>query len=982
MLIKNISPSSITANIFFVLMAALLFSLPGRAVAFQNEVENIKDNAQSKIYLPMVVQKEDNIVIPNVPGNLGTYDKFELLFDVETSARNPSLPFDSNPPAGIPAGIGVSVDVLFTYDNWQTTIVQPAFYYQPYKHSIAGGKDHFVPDGGPKWAVRFTPQQAGEWQYRIRIQDSTGTRYNPAEGKPALTFNVSGQSSKVSTSRGFLRVSPADPRYFEFQDGTPFVGMGFNEGFETTTKVETKMKAFEANKMNFIRTWLSGAGINGSQWSGWASHHLSMDGYIPGVSLDIHNTYNGADVAYRLDNTNPCLFGDFWQKGIAVEPNTNYSIWARVKASDISGPSSSGDYGFVIKAAGWQGTDCNKSGGTFITPFIKGSTDWIEVVGSYRTGSTQQWLDFLYLALQNASGGKAYIDEVRVWKTDDPYKVNILREPNANSHMYFSQINSAQWDKFIQYAEDHGVYLKLVIDEKNEWIRNRISSDGTMVEKAGNDKFYAAPGTKARWLQEAWWRYLIARWGYSTAIHSFEYVNEGDPYDGRHHEAANTMARYFKEHDPSRHMVTTSFWAAFPNKEVWLNPKYSDIAYADIHAYISTGWGLYPNHWSPERRETRSEYIRSGNGSAIIKANDSFSERIWVRGMMIQGKGEWIVRYWMKAENFAASCSSGSSGGMQRVRWELDGGAKEGVVPANIQGSTSICTSPGGSYDWRMFRSDQDKDGAAVVESTRLILTDDLPHEFWIGIENSSGSGGTAWIDDIELVSPWGQVQRVVGDFDLTPMDDDTAWYNYAYGNVWGGRSLLGARKPLVRGETGIDFPDRQDWNRDLTKDTNGIWLHNNIWGQVNAGGMYELMWWSTETIPESIYYHFRNFRNFMEDIPLSNGKYFEAATNTSNRSLRAWGQRDDSSGRMHIWIQNTQHTWKRVVNGDSISAVGGSITILNVPQGQYRVDWWDPYKTSDPIFRTDTVQANGSLKLDLPFELSKDLAVKITRQP
>jgi hypothetical protein len=975
-----------------VLLLALIISsvgyIPGLASTNQDETV---DNSSRKIYLP-VVNRSELQTAPSVPppgpppGEIARNEKFEMFFNVQTSAANLNLPFDPNPPPGLKAGLGVTVDVLFSSNNWQTTLVQPAFFYQPYEHSVQGSKDHFVPNDRPRWAVRFTPQQTGTWQYRIRVQDADGIRYTPAMNESAPSFSVSTESNNPNIRRGFLNVSPTDRRYFEFQDGTPFVGMGFNEGFETTAKVAQKMTSFKANKLNFIRTWMSGAGINGSQWTSWASHHIGNDGYIPGVSFDISNTYNGADLSLKLGSSNPCLYSDFWQKSIPVLPDTNYSVWARVKLNDVRGPATSGDYGFVIKQGGWLGTDCNKSGGKLITSFVQGNTDWIEVSGSYKTGSSQLWLDYLYLAMQNTNGGNVYIDEVRVWRTDDPHKVNILREPNANSHMYFDPMNSAMWDKVVEYAEQHGVYLKIVIDEKNEWIRNRLTPDGKISDKAANDNFYAAPGTKSRWLQEAWWRYIIARWGYSPAIFSFEYVNEGDPYNGRHHEAANSMARYFKQNDPNRHMVSTSFWAGFPNKEFWINPKYSDIAYADIHAYISTGWGLYPNHWSSERQESRSEHIRTGNGSAIIRANDSFNERLWIRGMVLQGAGEWIIRYHMKADNFSANCSSGS-GGMQRVRWMLDGGSgsssgREGIVPASPDGSTSRCTSPGGSYDWKQFRSDRDKDGNPLPESVRLIITDNNPHDFWLGIENSRGSSGTAWIDDIEVVSPWGNVLRVVGEFDKTPMDEDTAWYNYAYGNVWGGRSPVGARKPLIRGESGVDFPDRQDWNRDLLKDTDGIWLHNNVWGQMNAGGMYELFWWSSETIPERIYYHFLNFRNFMEDIPLSNGHYVEAVAKTSRSDLRVWGQRDNHNGSMHLWVQNTQHTWKKVINGSSISAIEGNFTIADVPAGSYRVEWWDPYKTSNPIIRTDTISSDGSLRINLPFALSKDLALKIQRLP
>jgi hypothetical protein len=951
--------------------------------AAQDE-EAAQTSSGSQIFLPVVgrAQARFDIITPQI----GVFDKFEFQFDISTSAANPSLPYDPNPPPGIQPGIGVNVDVLFSYDNWQTAIVQPAFLNQGYRHSVQNSKDHFIPEGSPRWTVRFTPQRAGNWQYRVRVEDSGGVRHHPDLISSAYTLSVAEQTNSRYARNGFLRVSTRDPRYFEFQDGTPFIGVGFNEGFSTTSKVSQSMKAWEENKMNFIRVWMSGSGINGSQWTSWASHHVGNDGYIPGVSLDIHNTYKGSDVSLRLSNNNPCLYGDFWQNGIPVQPNTNYTVWARVKLNNVTGPAASGDYGFVIKQAGWLGKDCAKGGGGVITPFTRGSTDWIEVSGTYQTGSTQHWLDNLYLTMQNARDGNVYIDEVRVYRTDDPHRVNILREPYANSHLYFDPMNSALWDKFIETAERHGVYLKLVIDEKNEWIRNRIDSNGKIVERASNDNFYASPGTKGRWLQEAWWRYIIARWGYSTSIHSFEYINEGDPYNGRHHEAANAMGRYFRENNPSRHMVTTSFWSAFPNKEVWSNPNYQYLDYASIHAYISTGWGLTPNLLHSHRVETNPAHIRFGNGSARIAGTDNDSQGIAPRGLVIQGQGEWIIRYWMKAESFSANCQHGSSGGMQRVRWSIDGGkfsgGKEGIVPGEREGKDFICTSPAGTFDWRQFTSDKDRNGNQIPAEYRLIINDDKPHELSIRIENNWGRGGTAWIDGIELVSPSGEVADVLGYFDNTPMDADTAWYNYAYGKIFGGGSLVGARKPLVRGETGIDYEHMQDWNRDLLKDTDGIWIHNNIWGQINPGGMYDLFWWSSETIRPDIYYHFQTFRNFMADIPLSNGHYYGVSAQTSNSNLRAWGQRDDHKGRMHLWLQNTQHTWKRVVNGPAISAISGTVTIQNVPSGQYKVEWWDTYKTSNPIFRTETLNSNGNLTLTLPQALSKDVAVKIQRVP
>ncbi len=430
------------------------------------------------LWLPIISgktsAKESGQTVNNleiVTKEIARYEKFEVHFDTTTVATDPSLPFAPNPPAGLQPGIGVSVDGLFSSDNWQTTIVQPGFLLQPYSYSVENDRDHFIPNGAPRWAVRFAPQKAGNWSFRVRVQDTSGIRYYPSLNQNALMFPVKETSSNPYTQKGFLKVSPNDPRYFEFEDGSPFTGVGFNDGFDQSAQVEQKMQTYEANKIDFLRVWLGGASINGSQWTSWATSYLPNDGYLPGVSFDTQNTYNNADVAFKLNSENPCLYSDFWQGGIPAEPNTTYKISARIKLINVTGNTGSSDDGFVIKQAGWLEKNCTQANnGTLITTPKTGSSDWTIVQGNYTTGNDQYWLDNLYLALQNTSSGEVDIDEVKVWRSDDPNQVNLLREPNANSHMYFDPMNAAMWDRFIELAEKHGVYLKIVVDEKNEWI--------------------------------------------------------------------------------------------------------------------------------------------------------------------------------------------------------------------------------------------------------------------------------------------------------------------------------------------------------------------------------------------------------------------------------------------------------------------------------------------------------------------------------
>jgi hypothetical protein len=644
-----------------------------------------------------------------------------------------------------------------------------------------------------------------------------------------------------------------------------------------------------------------------------------------------------------------------------------YQVSARVKLTNVTGS------GFVVKQAGFVQSTCTQSTvGTHLTTPINGTVDWTTVTGIFTTASSQYWMDYLWLALEGS--GTVYIDDVRMWKTSDPSQTNVLRHPNANSHLTFDPMNSARWDKIIESAENHGVYLKLVIDEKSEWIRNRIAANGAMTATGSNDNFYSSP--RARWLEQAWWRYLIARWGYSTAIHSFEYVNEGDPYDSNHYNATNALANYIHQNDPSRHMVSTSTWHSFPNKEFWST---STADYGDIHVYVNPNDNL--SFLDPSLVDTQN--IHSGKASAHILGTNHNAATITPRGIVMKGKGEWIVRYWMKANNFTATCQFGTTGGQQRVRYLVDGGkywgGLEGVVPNNSNGQDFVCTSPGGTFNWTQFDSTKDRNGTVLPSQYRLVLNDDLPHEISLSIENPSGTGGDAWIDDVEIVSPSGQVVPVIGQFDQTSIYDDTALSNQDYSLMWGGNSLVGAHKPLMRGETGLTVNNGPDPNQ--TKDTQGIWLHNQTWSQVGYGAMIDLPWWPDTVIPQSIDYNFTTFRNFMSDVPVNNGNYKDARATTSTTNLRAWGQRDDVNGQYVLWAQNTQHTWTKVVQGTAIVPVSGSITLPNVVNGKYQVTWWNTYQVSNPIFLTQNITVGtGALTLNLPSSLGDDVAIKIVR--
>lgn len=921
-----------------------------------------------------------NAAAPTISGfvaediTIAPYDKFQGTFTVATVATVPDFPYNASPPAGVPAGVGISVDGLFSNDGFVTTHTVPAFIFQDYTYSDQEGYDNFDPTGAQKWAVRYTPTTAGTWAWKIRAQDSGGTTTTSAG-----TFSVSGSSSNVYRRKGFVKVSSTDPRYFEFDDGSFFPGLGYNSSFDRKTVVDTKLSTLNSNGVDFLRVWMSGAGINGSQWTSWAWHGQPYN-YLPEPALTTTLTFNNSDVVLLGATSGPaCLFTDFPQGKVPVVPSTAYSVTARLRYDGVVGT------GLTMKVSDWLGgTACAQPGtisggvganGTLAGPFTGTSSGYITVTGRFTTTSTQHRANYLYFALENTSAGTFRLDEAKMWKVADTNRVNILREPNANAHMFFDPQNSFQWDQFIESAEANGVYLKLVIDEKNEWIRNHILASGAITTTESNSNFYSQPNTKVRFLQEAWWRYVVARWGYSTAIHSFELINEGDPFDGNHHALADAMADYIHSVYPAR-MVTTSFYHSFPGSQYWGN---STTNYTDLHAYITSGWGENAAAFLPSSTwlEQRPNFVRRGNGAVkIIGSNNNYFQ-MFPNGIAVKGAGEWTVRYWAKAAAFSSSCAK------QRVRWELDdgtfNGGREGSAPLNQAGQVWNCTSATGTYDWTQFDSSHDKDGVPISTTYRLILNDNNTHKLMLFIENENGTSGTAWFDDVEVVSPDGRVSKILGTFDTTSMREDTALYAKDYAETYGAKSNLSVSKPFVRGESGVDVNNTGSYDPNLLSDTAGWWLHNQLWAELGPGGIYDLPWWASETIEvPNLYSVYRPLSLFLAGIPINNGLYGDAQAVVNTPQIRVMGQRDDANDRAHLWISNPMHTWKNVVDNKPMLPVSGTVYLRGWPVGNARVEWWNTNSGTITTVQTKTVDGDGILAMPLTGTVMTDVAVKV----
>jgi hypothetical protein len=478
-----------------------------------------------------------------------------------------------------------------------------------------------------------------------------------------------------------------------------------------------------------------------------------------------------------------------------------------------------------------------------VTNYGRNTPGWSTIEGSWNSGD-RNFLPRVYVALENVKEGIAYVDSISLREElgNGAYGPEIIGEPSLQYELYYPERTAYELDKFVEAAEQAGVYLKLVINDKNDKMFLKLNDDGSYVDGEDNsDGFYGVGRTrnKTRWLQEAWWRYLQARWGYSTAIHSWELTNEGDPWNSDHYALADELGKAMHcrvfgkpvgrgdgeacnfDH-PNDHLVTTSFWHSFPDETFWANPETPNIDYADVHAYVSTGWLEDPAY------ETDSALFHIDYSTAVRSGLDWFSDQA---GM---------------------------------------------------------------------------------------------------------------------------------------------------------------PTKPIVRGETGIDFLDEQIENPDLALDLNGVWLHNLTWAGLDPGALTELYWWRenlhNQPGPDGrkgLYEVYRYFRDYIQDIPLNNGNYEDAAASLSSPSLRVVGQKDTANNRAHLWVQNQKHTWRNAVDGASnISGLSGTLRMSGFsPNRTLQVEWHEFSTDGLPSVRLSSVSTdnNGELVLDLPTDPEiTDAGIKI----
>jgi hypothetical protein len=167
------------------------------------------------------------------------YGLEELKLDLHATFDNPFDPNDISVDATISGPQGPDVTV-------------PGFLYRAYQRSQKDGSEAMTASGPVEWRVRICGREVGTNRVIVHVKDRDGS----IDSDP-IHFEV-----LPSKDDGFIKVSPRDHRYFEFDSGKSYFPVGANMCWGDslgTFSYDVWMPDYGKAGANYGRLWLSPA---------------------------------------------------------------------------------------------------------------------------------------------------------------------------------------------------------------------------------------------------------------------------------------------------------------------------------------------------------------------------------------------------------------------------------------------------------------------------------------------------------------------------------------------------------------------------------------------------------------------------------------------------------------------------------------------------------------------------------------------------
>ncbi len=157
------------------------------------------------------------------PDTVGLYEKLEISLELKCDFINPFDPDD------------IDLEAVFTAPSGKKWTI-PGFFYL---------------SRSTLWKIRFSPNEAGTWNYSLKVRDRNGE-----VRKDSQTF-----LAVKSSRKGPVQIS-ANKRYLTHADGSDFYGVGlwYNDGYDGfgNGRIEpSELDNLKALGINFISTFIT-----------------------------------------------------------------------------------------------------------------------------------------------------------------------------------------------------------------------------------------------------------------------------------------------------------------------------------------------------------------------------------------------------------------------------------------------------------------------------------------------------------------------------------------------------------------------------------------------------------------------------------------------------------------------------------------------------------------------------------------------------
>ena len=483
---------------------------------------------------------------------VGRFAKIEFTIRTEVLADNPYDPGETD------------IQIELTNPGGKK-LTHPAFWHQPIEREQrphGGNKAEWLyPAGMPGWKARFAPVEVGKWSCAATLKArGLSVRSNP------ITFEC-----VPSPSKGFVRVAARDPRFLEFDDGSPYFPVGQNVAFITDTYKSIEMlRKLSENGANFVRIRFAihiRAATVRERFPPRTGRSVTVAArQAPGA---------GFPPSCRCPTTTASIPTTAASASAATptpaSPSPPPAASGRTQGSPLPPPAVGRGESCIRPPVGMARSNTGAGfmlelGGSKEPVLLKGGKQWTEFQHDFTTGEDQWWLPGL--AFRSISKCTMYLKDLSLKEAAGGPE--LLWEADANRPLIgcYNQLDCAMLDQLVESAEPLGLYLQLTLITRDHYMR--------LLRKEQSRDYDRAIEFSKRLL-----RYAIARWGYSTHVFAWEYTNEQDP--GLPTDRLYTeLGEFLEQTDVYHHLRANSTWHC-PSKDY----KHPKLDTADMHWYMT-----------------------------------------------------------------------------------------------------------------------------------------------------------------------------------------------------------------------------------------------------------------------------------------------------------------------------------------------------------------------------------------------------------